>query len=235
MLSLIRAFTLATLSASALSLSAGSADVSVLKPPAGAKAAIVVFADLEYPECANAYPLVWEAADAHKIPVMLYDFPLPRHSWSFAAAVWARYFDTQDTKSVKMGNEFRSYVYANQKQISRDNLQQWVQKFAGEHKIALPPVNDPEGKLAQKVKADYALGQRIGIEHPPTIWVISNGSVSQPLVEDVKDRELNQMIDEILRKAPPAMAAKKPEPKKPELKKSALNRQQRQSNQGVKP
>jgi protein-disulfide isomerase len=232
MLPLIRAITLAALPA--LSLSASSVDASVLKPPAGARAAIVMFADLECPECASAYPLVWQAADAHKIPVLLYDFPLPRHNWSFAAAVWARYFDTQDNKSLKIGNEFRRYIYANQKQISRDNLQEWVQKFADEHKVTLPLLNDPEGKLAQKVKADFALGQRIGVEHPPTIWVISNGSVSQPLVEEVKDRELNQMIDDVLRKAPAATAAKNPA-----AKKSGSNRQQKhlnlRLNQGVKP
>jgi protein-disulfide isomerase len=236
MLPLIRATALAVFSA--LSLSASSVDASVLKPPAGARAAIVMFTDLECPECASAYPLVWQTADARKIPVLLYDFPLPRHSWSFAGAVWARYFDTQDNKSLKIGNEFRRYIYANQKQISRDNLQQWVQKFADEHKIILPPLNDPEGKLAQKVKADFALGQRIGVEHPPTIWVISNGSVSQPIVEELKDRELNQMIDEMLRKAPAATAAKNPA-----AKKSGSNRQQKQLNQqlnlqlnqGVKP
>jgi len=57
-----------------------AADASVLKPPPGAKVAIVMFEDLECPDCANAYPLVWEAADAHKIPVVLHDFPLPRHN-----------------------------------------------------------------------------------------------------------------------------------------------------------
>ena len=228
MLPSIRAITLAVLSA--LALSACAVDASVLKPPAGARAAIVVFTDLECPECATAYPVVWEAAEAHKIPVVLYDFPLPRHNWSFTAAVWARYFDTRDTKSMKVGNEFRRYIYANQKQISRDNLQQWVQKFADEHNVALPAVNDPEGKLAQKVKADYALGQRIGVEHPPTIWVISNGSVSQPLVEEVKDHELNQMIDDMLRKASPATAAKNPA-----AKKSGSNRQPKTLNQGAKP
>jgi protein-disulfide isomerase len=231
MLPSIRAITLAVLSA--LALSACAVDASVLKPPAGAKAAIVLFADLESPECASAYPLVWEAAEAHKIPVMLYDFPLPRHNWSFTAAVWARYFDTHDTKSVKIGNEFRRYIYANQKQISRDSLQQWVRKFADEHNVALPAINDPDGKLAQKVKADYALGQRIGVEHPPTIWVISNGSISQPLVEEVKDRELSQMIDDMLRNASSAPAAKNP------AKKSGSSRQQKQLNQqlnqGAKP
>jgi len=231
MLPFIRAITLAVLSAWAFS--ARAMDASVLKPPAGAKVAIVVFEDLECPECANAYPMVWQAADAHKVPVMLYDFPLPRHNWSFDAAVWARYFDTQDTKTFKAGNEFRRYIFANQRQISRENLQQWVQRFAAEHEIILPAVSDPAGKLAEKVKADFALGQRIGVEHTPTIWVISNSAVSPPLVEEVKDREqLSQMMDDMLKKAEPAAAIKNPAAKA--LKKSALNRQEKQ-NQGVKP
>jgi len=226
MLPKIRAFILAALFASALR--ACALDASALKPPAGAKAAIVVFEDLEGPECANASSLVREAADAHRIPVVRYDFPLPRHSWSFSAAVWARYFDGQDTKSVKMGDEFRRYIYANQKQISRDNLQQWVQKFADEHNLSLPSANDPEGKLAQKVKADFMLGQRIGVEHPPTIWVISNGGISQPAVEEVTNNQLNQMIDDVLRRAAAGV-------KNPALKKSALNHQQKRLNQGVNP
>src|SRR4029077_9260916 len=101
-----------------------AADASVLKPPPGARVAIVMFEDLECPDCANAYPLVWEAADAHKIPIVLHDFPLPRHNWSFEAAVWARYFDTKDTRDAKIGNEFRRYIFANQTQVTRDNLLQ---------------------------------------------------------------------------------------------------------------
>jgi protein-disulfide isomerase len=189
--------------------SAFAADASVLKPPPGAKAAIVVFEDLECPDCANAYPVVWEAANAHKIPVMLHDFPLPRHNWSFEAAVWARYFDTKDTKTQKTGNEFRRYIFANQRQITKDNLQQWVQKFGDENKVPIPFAKDPDGSLTAKVKADYALGQRIGVEHTPTIWVVGNGGVSQPFVEEVKDRgQLNQMIEDMLAKAQPAAPAK---------------------------
>jgi protein-disulfide isomerase len=188
-----------------------AADTSVLKPPPGAKVAIVMFEDLECPDCANAYPVVWEAAGAHKIPVVLHDFPLPRHNWSFDAAVWARYFDTKDTKAQKIGNEFRRFIFANQRQITRDNLQQWVQRFGQENNIPVPSVNDPEGKLTDKVKADFALGQRIGVEHTPTIWVVGNGGVSQPLVEEVKDRDqLNRMIEDMLAKAgPPAVPGKK--------------------------
>jgi len=189
----------------AASLRAVTADVSVLKPPPGTRVAIVMFEDMECPECANAYPVVWEAANAHKIPVVLHDFPLPRHNWSFDAAVWARYFDTKDTSTQKTGNEFRRFIFANQRQITRDNLQQWVQKFGDGNKVPVPGNKDPNGSLTEKVKADYGLGQRIGIEHTPTIWVVGEGGVSQPLVEEVTDRaRLNQMIEEMLAKTAPA-------------------------------
>ena len=190
----------------ALSISAFAADATLLKPPRGAAVAIVMFEDLQCADCSKAYPVVWETADAHKIPVVLHDFPLPMHNWAFDAAVWARYFDKA---SANLGNEFRKFIYANQIQITRDNLHQWAQKFAAENKTAVPSEKDPAGKLADLVKADYLLGQRIGVEHTPTIWVVSNSGVSQPLVEEVKVREkLEQMIGDVLSKEQPVAAAK---------------------------
>lgn len=188
------------------SAAAFAADASLLKPPPGAKVAIVMFEDLQCPDCSRAYPVVWEAANAHKIPVVLHDFPLPMHNWAFEGAVWARYFDKT---SVDLGNAFRKFIYANQIQISRDNLQQWIQKFAADNKAEVPGFKDPDGKLAQLVLADYSLGQRIGVEHTPTIWVVGNGGVSQPLVEEVKNRDkLRQMIEDMLSRAQPVSAAK---------------------------
>jgi hypothetical protein len=127
------------------------------------------------------------------------------HNWAFEAAVWARYFDHI---SSDLGNDFRKFIYANQLQVSRDSLLQWAQKFAGENKTAIPLDKDPDGKLAELVKADFALGQRIGVEHTPTIWVIGNSGVSQPLVEELKDREkLGQIVQDMLSKAQPVSAA----------------------------
>jgi protein-disulfide isomerase len=188
-----------------LTNAAFAADASSLKPPPGSKVAIVVFEDLQCPDCARAYPVVWEAARAHKIPVVLHDFPLPKHNWSFDAAVWARYFDT---KSQKLGDDFRGYIYANQVQIFPGNLQQFVQKFADDNKVPVPFAPDPEGKLKEKVKADYALGQRIGLEHTPTIFVIGQGSVSSPFVEVVDRDQLSQIIEDMQKKAVPATPAK---------------------------
>src|ERR1044071_3771689 len=77
---------------------------SSLKPPKGAQVAIVVFEDLQCPDCRRAAPLVAEAGRTYKIPVVRHDYPLPMHNWSFQAAVIARWFDT---KSKTTGNEFR--------------------------------------------------------------------------------------------------------------------------------
>ena len=54
-------------------------DASPLKPPAGARVAIVEFADMECPDCARANPLLKEAAAQYKIPWIRYDFP-PAHA-----------------------------------------------------------------------------------------------------------------------------------------------------------
>jgi protein-disulfide isomerase len=192
------------------SFSFAAADGSSLKPPPGAHVAIVMFEDLECPDCARAYPVVWEAANAHHIPVILHDFPLSKHSWAFEAAIYARFFDT---KSQKLGNDFRGFIYQNQPQIALHNLRQYIQKFADENKVPLPFAVDPEGKLKAKVQADYALGQRIGLEHTPTIFVVGNGGPSTPFVEVVDRSQLPQIIEDMQRKAGPDTPAK-PAPRK---------------------
>src|SRR2546423_13882396 len=98
---------------------AQSADNPALKPPKGSKVAIVVFEDLQCPDCARAAPLLEEAARTYKIPVVRHDFPLPKHNWSYEAAILARYFDTQ---SKKLGNDFRDKVFEHQSEITPDSL-----------------------------------------------------------------------------------------------------------------
>jgi hypothetical protein len=181
-----------------------AADASSLKPPPGSKVAIVMFEDLECPDCANAYPVVWETARAHKIPVVLHDFPLPKHPWSFDAAVYARFFDT---KSKTLGDDFRGYIFKNQPNISAGNLRQYVQKFADENKVPLPFAVDPMGTLKTKVQEDYQLGQRINLEHTPTIFVVGNGGPSTPFVEVVDRQQLSQIIEDMQKKAGPSPAA----------------------------
>ncbi len=204
--------TLVVFAVLALALSAFAADGSSLKPPPGAKVAVVVFEDLQCPDCARAYPVVWDAANAHKIPVVLHDFPLPRHNWSFRAAVLARYFDT---KSQKLGDDYRGYIYKNQQQIVDEaTLQNFTQKFADDVKVPLPFAIDADGKLADKVKEDRLLGQKIGLEHTPTIFVVANGATASPFVEVVDRDQLSQIIEDMQKKAGPAAPAKSAPTKK---------------------
>jgi protein-disulfide isomerase len=172
-------------------------DPSALKPPPGARVAIVEFEDQECPDCAAANPLLKEAAEKYNIPWIRHDFPLPFHNWSFQAAVYARWFDT---KSKKLGDDYRDSVFANQRSIETPaQLMQFTQNFAQSHGVALPFAVDPQGKLAAEVKADYALGQRVGIEHTPTIWIVTNGANGAPPYTEVVDRSrLFQIIDQAL-------------------------------------
>ena len=66
-------------------------DPAALRPPAGARVAIVEFEDMECPDCARANPLLREAAAKYNIPWVRHDFPLPFHPWSMQAAVNARW------------------------------------------------------------------------------------------------------------------------------------------------
>ena len=171
-------------------------DRSPLRPPAGAKVAIVEFEDMECPDCANANPLLKEAAEKYHIPWVRHDFPLPQHNWSFQAAVNARWFDT---KSQKLGDEYRDSVFANQRSIETPGqLNQFTNKFAQSHGLAMPFAIDPQGRLAGLVKADYSLGQRVGIEHTPTIWVVTANSKGAPFVEIVDRNKLFQIIDQAI-------------------------------------
>jgi protein-disulfide isomerase len=183
-------------------------DACALKPPKGASVALFEYEDLQCPDCARAAPLMKEAARAYKIPHVRRDFPLQKHSWARQAAIFARFFDT---KSKKVGDQFRDYIYAHQPEINPENLRSFAEKFAEEQKIALPLVLDPQGDLERKVAADLACGIRNNVQHTPTIYVVSNKETGTPFVEVVDRSELFRLIDDMKRQA----SAAKPATKKP--------------------
>src|SRR5580698_2801944 len=124
---------------------------SVLRPPKGAQVAIVVFEDLQCPQCRRVSPILEQASKTYKIPLVRHDFPLPMHNWSYDAAVMARYFDSI---SKPLGNDFRDYIFQNQLEINPQNLRGYAERFASQHKVGFPFVVDPQGKFAAEVNAD---------------------------------------------------------------------------------
>lgn len=173
-------------------------DTSMLRPPKGAKVAIIIFEDLECPDCARAAPLLHDAAKKYKIPLVQYDFPLPQHPWSFEAAVNARYFDT---KSKQLGDDYRLYIFQNQPYITKQTLRGYSERFAEQNKAVLPFVVDPSGDLAAKVKADSQLGQRLPVDHTPTIYIVSNTTRGTPFVEVTDRTQLYQLLDQAMKQA----------------------------------
>ena len=169
---------------------------SVLRPPKGSQVAIVVFEDLQCPMCRRTAPIVEQASKTYKIPVVRHDFPLPMHNWSYQAAVMARYFDTH---SKALGNEFRDYIFENQLEINPQNLRAYAEKFGTAHKVDLPFVLDPTGKLAAAVNADRDLGNAIKLAHTPTVYIVSSRNPSKPYVEVKDNSQLYSTIDAVMK------------------------------------
>ena len=169
---------------------------SVLRPPKGAQLAIVVFEDLQCPMCRRTAPLVEQASKTYKIPVIRHDFPLPMHTWSYQAAVMARYFDTH---SKQLGNDFRDYIFQNQLDVTPQNLRSYAEKFATAHKVELPFMIDPSGKLAAEVNADRDLGKAIKLDHTPTVYIVSSRNPNKPYVEVKDNNQLYSTIDAMMK------------------------------------
>jgi protein-disulfide isomerase len=182
--------------AAAVGVSAQDTVDSVLRPPKGAQVAIVVFEDLQCPMCRRTAPLVEQASKTYKIPVVRHDFPLPMHNWSYQAAIMARYFDAH---SKALGNEFRDYIFENQLEVNPQNLRSYAEKFAAAHKVELPYVIDPNGKLAAQVNADRDLGKAIKLDHTPTVYIVSNRNPSKPYVEVKDNNQLYSTIDAVMK------------------------------------
>jgi protein-disulfide isomerase len=147
-------------------------DLSILQPPAGNKAAIVVFEDLGCPACAHAHSIELDAARRANVPLLRYDFPIPGHVWTFQGAVCARYI--QDKIGPRLAEEFRSDVFAAQSSIAtKEDIEHFTQLWLQRHNQKMPFVMDPDGSLAKAVQADYDLGLRINLTHTPTVVVVT--------------------------------------------------------------
>jgi protein-disulfide isomerase len=146
-------------------------DTSILKPPAGQKVAIVEFEDLECPACAHAFPFVHQALNHYHLAFVRHDFQIPGHIWSHDAAIYARYMEAKF--GVEYATDYRRQVFASQYRISsKDDLKAFTDKYLKEHgNNSLPFAMDP--KLGEAVDADTELGRKLGLDHTPTIVVVT--------------------------------------------------------------
>jgi protein-disulfide isomerase len=167
-------------------------DISMLKPPAGAKVAIIEWEDLECPYCAHAFPLVQAAVKRYKIPLVRYDIHIPSHMWSHEAALTARYLE--DKVSPELATEYRRAVFASQEKITnKDDLNRLTKAFFAAHGKELPLLIDPTGQLEREVSAGDGLGHRLTAKmYTPMILVVTPTAWIE--VKDVA--ELNKAINQ---------------------------------------
>lgn len=182
-------------------------DATALKPPTGARVAIVEFYDLECPACAHANPTIVSAAQKYKIPLVRHDFVIPGHQWSPAAALNARWFDS---KGKAIGDEYRDQVFANQNKTiyNVDTLRQFTDKFAKAHGLTMPFAIDPQGQLNAAIQSDIQVGTRTGIHGTPSIFIAIANSKGAPYIEvKAVDKDLYTSIDQAFTMAGPPMQA----------------------------
>jgi protein-disulfide isomerase len=188
-------------------------DTSILKPPAGAKVAIIEFEDMECPVCAADAPIVRAAVVKYKLPYLRRDFPLTEiHIWSFDAAVTARYL--QDKVSPLLAETFRRDIFANQPYIaSKDDLAAFTRRWFQSHGLTMPFVMDASGSCRNEVKADRALGDRLGVHGTPCIFVVTQ----QRWVQVADVHQLYYTIDQALAQTggPAAGPRRKPQQLQP--------------------
>jgi protein-disulfide isomerase len=168
------------------------ADTSMLKPPAGAKVAIMEWEDMACPDCAHAFPFVHAAMKQYNVPLIRYDFLIPRHLWSHRAALYARYLE--DKVSPEVATQYRREVFASQPKIAdNDALTRFTKEFFAAHGKELPMVLDPTGQQEREVNEGDVLGHRLSARmHTPTIIVVTPTA----WVEVVDEEQLNAVIEQ---------------------------------------
>jgi len=173
-----------------------AADGSQLQLPKGIDLAIVVFEDLQCPDCARAHPELLKASEALDVPLVIHDFPITRHVWAFPAAILARWFTAQ---SPALGVEFRSFIFEHQREVRPENLRRLGEQFAAQHQLTLPPDVDPDGRLQAGVQADFDLGMQIKLEYVPLIFVIRRDGGASRAVEVTDLATLGEVVAQMKR------------------------------------
>jgi protein-disulfide isomerase len=181
------------------SVTALTAQRPLVEGNANSSVRVVVFEDLQCPDCAAFRRMIDEkllpkygatVAFEHR------DFPLAKHAWSRKAAIAARFF--QEEAGPEAGLAYRRHTLATLRETTVDNFNERLAAFAREHKVdpqkAVQALDDP--KYAAMVEQDFQDGVARGVAKTPTAFV--NGA---PFIERFTFEEISKEIDRALAEA----------------------------------
>ena len=133
---------------------------------ANAQVTIVEFTDFECPSCANAQPvlenLVKEFGD--KVKLVAHSFPLEQHKHAFKAAEAA-----EAAREQGKYWEYTLILFKNQKELEVDKLKAYAGLLGLDRKRFDDALDS--GKFTDAVKQELSIGDRIGVESTPSIFI----------------------------------------------------------------
>jgi protein-disulfide isomerase len=164
-----------------------SAEEAFVEGNAKSLVRVVVYEDLQCPDCAVFRKMMDEqllpkfgaqAAFEHR------DFPLPKHKWARKAAIAARFFESRNPETAVA---FRRMTLADLTTINPENFNAHLSEFAKSHGVepnrAIAALDDP--RYAALVEEDYQEGIARGISKTPTVFVDAEPFVEKFEFEDV--------------------------------------------------
>jgi protein-disulfide isomerase len=169
-----------------------AADRHLMEGSAQSPVRVIVYEDLQCPDCANFRVMLDEKLLPRYSATVRFehrDFPLSKHPWARQAAIAARYFEEV---SPSLGLAYRKYAMAHLREITARNFNERLAQFASEHGAdpasAVAALSD--ARLAALVEEDYQEGVARGIARTPTVLV--NGS---PFIETFAFEDVAKAIE----------------------------------------
>lgn len=173
-----------------------------------ARVRVVIFEDLECPDCAHWHGLMKQAffpRYLHNVRFEFRDFPLPQHPWAFNAAVLARFFASRD---ARLYFAWRDYCFTHQNEITPENLMDHAASFAAAAGVSRDALRQAFSRtdLLAAVQRDQAEGGRIPVQHTPTVLVGANRAgqdrdgalAADGLVEATTPQQLSLLLHQAL-------------------------------------
>ncbi|MHB8383133.1 MAG: DsbA family protein [Candidatus Binataceae bacterium] len=174
--------------------------------PADAPVTIVEFADFECPFCAHAFGEIETLANTTykgKIKIIYKNYPLNVHPWARTAAIGAECARLQNPDAFW---DFARYYYANQGQITPQNVQQKIDdeaaKLSLDDTVLKACMSGPQA--AARIAQDQADANAVKVSSTPTFFI--NGV---PVVGLPEGKVFNFVIDSELASAAQKKAAAK--------------------------
>jgi len=144
-----------------------------VRGPKDAKVTIVEFSDFQCPYCARAHQTMSEQVMKEydgKVKLVYKNYPLPFHPWAEPAAVAAACAFDQDPEAFW---KLYDYFFTNQQQLNPQNVKEKATEQLKGTKVNMEKWNDcvDNKKTLDKVKADMAEGQTVGVSGTPAFLI----------------------------------------------------------------